>query len=118
MDLFIAIVVQAAKGHSIEWLSIATLTPAVYLLLKKRKQTVIQKWMTQLFMKQHLKNKGIDKNKFGGRLLLSLLLGLGFGLAFGFLITWALGVAIGLGGLILGLLVVFKPKRTHHPEIF
>lgn len=112
----IAIAVKTVNDHFTEWFTIATFTPVVYLLLKKRKQGLIQKWLSQLLLKK--RSKEIDKSKFGGRLSLSLLLALGLGLAFGFLITWQLGLVIGLGGLLLGFLVVFKPQHHHEPPVF
>lgn len=109
ISYIIAIVVKTVKDHSIEWLTIATLTPVAYLLFKKRKLNLNERWVTRFFLKHQLKKNEIDKNKFGGRLLLSLLLALGLGLLFG-LINLGLGIAIGLGGLLLGLLVVFRPR--------
>ena len=101
----IAVAVQTSNDHSAEWLTIATLSPVLYLLLKKRKQGSIQKWIRGLLIK---KNKKIDKTKPGGRLLLSLLLALGLGLLFSLVSTWELAVVVGLGGFLLGILIVFK----------
>ena len=101
----IAIARQTTKDHSSEWLTIATLAPVVYLLLKKRNQGLIQNWITRSLIK---KNKKIDRDKPGGRLLLSILLALGLGLLFSLVSTWELAVVVGLGGFLLGILVVFK----------
>jgi hypothetical protein len=105
ISFIIAIAMQTTKDHSSEWLTIATLAPVVYLLLKKRNQGLIQNWITRLLIK---KNKKIDRDKPGGRLLLSILLALGLGLLFSLVSTWELAVAVGLGGFLLGLIVVFK----------
>lgn len=113
---FIAIAGKTVNDHSAEWLTIATFTPVVYLLLRKRKQGLGQKWLSELLLKRQPKEK--NKTRSGGRLLKSLLLALGLGLAFGFLITWRLGLAIGLGALLLGLLVVFRPQYRHDPTVF
>lgn len=116
ISYIIAIAGKTVNDHFTEWFTIATFTPVVYLLLRKRKQGLIQKWSYELLLKKP--SKEINKNKFGVRLLKSLLLALGLGLAFGFLITWQLGLAVGLGGLLLGLLVAFKPQHRHEPPVF
>jgi hypothetical protein len=118
MISIISISVKTVKDHSIEWLNIVALTPVVYLLLKTRKQGFIQKWISRLLLKRQLKDRPIDKTKPRRRIFLSLLLALGLGLLFTLVTAWPAAVAVGIGAFLLGMLVIFKPVRRHHPEIF
>ena len=118
MITIIAIAAKTAEDHSVEWLSIATLVPVAYLLLKKRKQGFIQKWISRLLLKRQLKEEATDKTKPRRRIFLSLLLALGLGLLFTLVTAWPAAVAVGVAAFLLGILVIFKPVRRYHPEVF